>query len=312
MNIFTQKLIASIIPIKLIKNNFNPILLYHSLGSKEQFNKNIDHVKLDVLYNQLEYIQKYWKFVSIDEYANSKKKNGIASVTIDDGYKNIIDESLDVFKSLNIPITLFINSASFEKKIFWRDKVRYLIKKNLVFEFLNNSKLFNKEKIDNFYHITKNPKFNSIQVEKEIDQFLYKKNINLNNELKLCFDDKKYLIKDDLIFYGNHTANHYMLSSLSRQEQYNEINDCKNFIDKLNVNTTKIFGVPFGGENSFNEDTITILRDLDYQILLKSNNSLDGKNFSSQINRFMPKNSNINMTIKYLYIKTLLKNLFRQ
>lgn len=74
MNIFTQKLIASIIPIKLIKNNFNPILLYHSLGSKEQFNKNIDHVKLDVLYNQLEYIQKYWKFVSIDEYANSKKK----------------------------------------------------------------------------------------------------------------------------------------------------------------------------------------------------------------------------------------------
>lgn len=241
-----------------------------------------------------------------------KKKNGIASVTIDDGYKNIIDESLDVFKSLNIPITLFINSATFEKKIFWRDKVRYLIKKNLVFEFLNNSKLFNKEKIDNFYHITKNPKFNSIQVEKEIDQFLYKKNINLNNELKLCFDDKKYLIKDDLIFYGNHTANHYMLSSLSRQEQYNEINDCKNFIDKLNVNTTKIFGVPFGGENSFNEDTITILRDLDYQILLKSNNSLDGKNFSSQINRFMPKNSNINMTIKYLYIKTLLKNLFRQ
>lgn len=299
------------IPSKLIRKNFNPILLYHSLGSDEQFSKNIDHVKLDVLHNQLEYIQKYWKFVSIDEYVNSEKKDGIASITIDDGYKNIIDESLKVFKSLSIPITLFINSSTFKNKIFWRDKVRYLIKNNLVLEFQDNSQIFNKHKINDFYLITKNSEFNSIQVEKEIDQFLYKKNINLNDELKLCFDDKKYLIKDDLIFYGNHTANHYMLSSLSKQEQYNEINDCKNFIDKLNVNKTKIFSVPFGGENSFNEDTIIILRDLDYKILLKSNNSLDSKNFSTQINRFMPQNSDIKITLKYLYIKTLLKNIFK-
>jgi peptidoglycan/xylan/chitin deacetylase (PgdA/CDA1 family) len=311
MNVLTQKIISSMIPIKLVKKSFNPILLYHSLGSKEQFNKNIDHVKLDVLYNQLEYIKKYWKFVSIDEYVNSEKKDGIASITIDDGYKNIIDESLKVFKSLNIPITLLINSSTFKKKIFWRDKVRYLIKKDLVLEFQKNSQIFKKYNINDFYLITKNPKFNSIQVEKEIDQFLYKQNINLNNELKLCFDDKKYLIKDDLIFYGNHTANHYMLSSLSKQEQYDEINDCKNFIDKLNVNTTKIFGVPFGGENSFNEDTVMILKDLDYKILLKSNNSLDSKSFSTQINRFMPQNSNIKITLKYLYIKTLLKNMFR-
>ena len=74
MNIITQKIISSMVPSKLIRKSFNPILLYHSLGSKEQFNKNIDHVKLDVLYDQLEYIQKYWKFVSIDEYVNSKKK----------------------------------------------------------------------------------------------------------------------------------------------------------------------------------------------------------------------------------------------
>lgn len=310
MNTITKKIISYMIPAKLIRKSFNPILLYHSLGSKKQFNKNIDHVKLTILYDQLEYIQKYWKFVSIDEYANSKKKNGIASITIDDGYKNIIDESLEVFKSLSIPVTLLINSSTFKNKIFWRDKVRYIIKNNLVLEFQNKSQIFNKYKINDFYLITKNPKFNSIQVEKEIDQFLYKKNINLNNELKLCFDDKKYLLKDDLIYYGNHTANHYMLSSLSKQEQYNEINDCKNFLDKLNVNTTKIFSVPFGGENSFNEDTITILRDLDYKILLKSNNSLDSRNFSTQISRFMPQNSNIKITLKYLYIKTLLKNIF--
>ncbi len=307
MNLFIQNIISYLIPIKSIKKKFNPVLLYHSLGAIKKFDKNIDHVTLDVLYNQLEYIKKYWKFVSIDEYVNSKSKNGLASLTIDDGYKNIIDESLDVFKSLNIPITLFINSSTFEKKIFWRDKIRYLIENNLVLKFLNNSQIFSKQNINDFYSISKNPKFNSIKVEKEIDQFLYLNNIILKDELKYCFDDKRYLIKDDLIFYGNHTANHYMLSSLSKQEQYNEINDCKNFLNRTNINKTKVFGVPFGGENSFNEDTIEILRDLNYEILLKSNNNLNSKNFSTQINRFMPKNSNIMTTLKYLYFKTLLK-----
>ena len=42
------------------------------------------------------------------------------------------------------------------------------------------------------------------------------------NELK----SNKYLIKDTLVSYGNHTSNHYLLSSLNKQEQYEEIFKC--------------------------------------------------------------------------------------
>ena len=220
MKLFIQNLLLSLFSIKLLTNKFNPILLYHSLGSSSKFVDNIDHVSLEILSIQLKSIQKYWKFVSIDEYVNTKIKKKLACITIDDGYKNVINESLKVFKNLNIPITIFINSSTFEGKIFWRDKIRYFIDHNLVQQYIKNSCIFKKEHIKNFYSISKDPKFSSIQVEKDMDNFLYKESIRIDDSYKCCFDSEKYLIKDDLVSYGNHTANHYMLSSLSKQEQY--------------------------------------------------------------------------------------------
>ena len=43
MRQFIKKIIISFIPIKLICNKYNPIFLYHSLGSNSNFNENIDH-----------------------------------------------------------------------------------------------------------------------------------------------------------------------------------------------------------------------------------------------------------------------------
>ena len=117
MKQFIKKIIIFFVPIRLVCNKFNPIILYHSLGSNLNFNENIDHVDLRTLENQLRIIQKYWKFVTIDEYTAAKNKKGLACLTIDDGYKNVLDESLKVFENLNIPITIFINSSTFLGKI---------------------------------------------------------------------------------------------------------------------------------------------------------------------------------------------------
>ena len=307
MKFLIYKIILPIIPIKLISKSFNPILLYHSLGSKSEFSHNIDHVNLNHLIVQLKKIQKYWKFVSIDEYVNAFNKQGLASITLDDGYKNIIDESLPVFKSLNIPITIFINSSTVSGKIFWRDKIRFLIEKKLVTKFINSSNLFTQDDAKRFYTVSKSPIFNSMKVEKSIDKFLIKENIKLNDNQKLCFDSNDYFIKDNLVSYGNHTANHYMLSSLSKHEQYNEIIQCKNFLDKLDVNKSEVFSMPFGGLNSYNKDTINNLEDLNYKKILKSTNELDQNNSSNTINRLMPKTYKIDKTLKKLYLKKIIR-----
>ena len=72
MNNFFEKLFSPLISMTLITNKWNPVLLYHSLGKTSKFNK-IDHVNLETN-SQLSFIKKYWKFVSIDEYANAKVK----------------------------------------------------------------------------------------------------------------------------------------------------------------------------------------------------------------------------------------------
>ena len=177
----------------------------------------------------------------------------------------------------------------------------FLIEKKLVTKFIKNSNFFEQSDAKNFYSVSKNPIYNSIKVEKSIDKFLIKENIKLNNNQKQCFDNTEYLIKDNLIKYGNHTANHYMLSSLSKKEQYNEIIKCKTFIDSLDVNKSEVFSLPFGGKNSFNDDTIKILEDLNYKKILKSTNNLDQNNYSNIIERLMPKTYKIDNTLKKNY-----------
>ena len=71
---------------------------------------------LNTLEIQLKTVQKYWKFVTIDEYVESKNKKGLACLTIDDRYKNVLDESLKIFENLEIPITIFINPQLFKEK----------------------------------------------------------------------------------------------------------------------------------------------------------------------------------------------------
>ena len=302
-----KNILSSFVPMKLITDNCNPILLYHSLGNSSKFEKNIDHVSLEILETQLKDIQKHWKFVSIDEYVSAKSKKGLASLTIDDGYKNVIDDALEVFENLDTPFTIFINSSTIDGKIFWRDKVRYLIENDLVQKFVNSSLLFKKDHIESFYFITKNPKFNSIKVEKDIDEFLLKENLKISSSYKLCFDNKKYFIEHPLVSYGNHTARHYVLSSLSPQEQHHEIAECKRFINKLNINKSNVFSMPFGGNQSFNSDTLSILNDLNYKNILKSTNNLDTATLSNQINRFMPKTDELEQTMKKLYLKKIIK-----
>ena len=306
MKQFLKKIILSFIPIKLICNKFNPIFAYHSLGSSSNFIENIDHVNLKTLENQLINVKKYWKFVTIDEYVSSKNKKGLACVTIDDGYKNVIEESLEIFESLEIPITIFINSSTFQGKIFWRDKIRYLIENKLVKKFIENSQLFSNDHAEKFYSVSKNPKFNSKKVEEELDSFFLNENLEVKSGNNFCFDDTKYLVSHPLVSYGNHTANHYVMSSLTKDQQFKDILECKNFLKKFNINISNIFCIPFGGKDTFNQDTISILEELNYKATLLSENRLNNITNNNQIDRFMPKNSNIRDVMKTLYLKQLI------
>lgn len=293
--------IFNLFPMYFIK--FNPILLYHSLGKNSNFEKNIDHVDLEVLDSTLKTMKKYFKFVFIDEYITIRDKSKLAVITIDDGYKNVIDEALQVFEYHNIPITIFINSSTFEGKILWRDNIRHIIDNHLEKEFISYSELGN---IKNFYRDTKSPNINSAIVDKKLDLFFEQNNIKI--EQNLCFDSKKYLIKHPLIMYGNHTHSHYVLSSLSKNEQYNEISKTKLFLQKQDINLSNVFSIPFGGIDTYNQDTVEIVKDLGYNSMLLSRSRLNNPTKDTFfIERIMLKNNDLSF-IKKAYFLSLIKD----
>jgi peptidoglycan/xylan/chitin deacetylase (PgdA/CDA1 family) len=261
----------------LLCSNFSPVLVYHAVYENipQHIRANLHNVPPDVIYEHLSYLKKNYRLVSVDELASLSETRGAAAITFDDGYKCVIDNIYDLLINLDIPFTIFVNSASMENRIFWRDKVRYVINNNMVAECELSFEHTRPVEPLPFYRYTKHPSNNSRLVDEELDRFFsYNRiSLNLNN---YCFDDVSYFKSHRLSAYGNHTHNHYVLSSLSQEEQYEEIERTRQFLKSLpNVQVSEVFSIPFGQTRDFNDDTLQILQDLGYRSALLSRQRLN-------------------------------------
>lgn len=309
-------------------NNFfnkftNHILLYHSTYTLEPSNLKglIHNVKPEILYKQIKWLKYYYDIIDIDELINSNKINGKASITFDDAYISVYQETIPLLKLLNIPFTIYVNGVTLKNKAIWRDKIRYIINNKLVDELIDlNKSYFDKNKISKkeFYKKTKTNKINSKTLDKILDNFLLKKKID-QKEICYCYNSYKFFDKDPLITYGNHTYNHYVLSSLSEDEIEEEVIKNHNLLLELNLKTSKILSIPFGGYSDYNSNLYNILKSYKYTGCLISNANLNSSRFLSNnfikiLNRYMVepeykkfKNQTYKLAIKYVLNKILNK-----
>ena len=266
-------------------NRFQPffsshILLYHATFSNipESIKKGLHNVDPETLYRQIKWLKKYFDIVSVDSlFDHHANKVGKLAITFDDAYDSVFLEALPVLETLNVPCTIYINGVTMIKKLFWRDKIRYLINCNLVEDFLRSNQDFCKEKNitkSNFYTQTKNAQSNSKQIDVLLDKYYERKQIFID-KMRFVLTDKGKLKKHPLISYGNHTYNHYVLSSLTKEEQEIEIRENQKLIKNLDINYSKVFSIPFGGAVDFNNDTIELLKKYQYKAFLYSDNKIN-------------------------------------
>ncbi len=259
------------------------ILLYHTTYSKIPGNLcgEIHNVDPEVFYKQLKWLTTYFDVIDIDEYFQTRNKTGKAVITFDDGYKSFSSEGFPILKSLKIPCTVFLCGCTIEKKIFWRDKIRFLINNNLVAEFLKfNSKLPNCDKFlneSNFYQRTKSPFVNSFELDRILDMFMVKKQVLLKT-VRFCAEKESELVDDSLVTYGNHTYDHYVLSSLSEKQQEEQIGKNYEFLRSTGRRISKVFSVPFGGQDHLNQITYDLLKKYGYIGFLYSRGRINTSN----------------------------------
>ena len=267
----------------MIRNLIGNINLnYHSSFKTicEEF-KFIHNVTPQNILKQCLLLKKYFDIISIDELFDLpvEKRNGKVSITFDDAYDNIFDDILIQLSENSIPSTVFIIGNSFNKKPYWRDKIIYLENNtaylNEFIEFLKKETGI-KFNPNNFFKKSKNQNINSYVLDNHLDKFINMHKLNNNIHLNLITNKKK-LIKNKFVKYGNHTLNHYVMSSLSYKEQKKEISENKKILSKLGVETTDVFALPFGTYNDLNTDTIKVLEELGINKILMLNNLINNK-----------------------------------
>jgi len=256
------------------------ILLYHATFSEisENIGSELHNVSPDALYKELKWLTTYFDAVDIDDYFHAADKTGKFVVTFDDGYNSFFQEGFPVIKALKIPCAVFLCGSTMDGKIFWRDKIRFLIGNSLVGDFLEfYHKFSDPDPLLNeatFYRQTKTPSINSLEMDMLLNRFFEKKRINTKN-FEYCVRDKKDLIRDPFITYGNHTYDHYILSSLSEEQQEDQIRKNDELLRSLEVRISKIFSVPFGGQRDFNQASCRLMKKYGYTGFLYSRNRIN-------------------------------------
>ena len=277
----------------------NPVLLYH--GTFREIPKDlaarVHNVHPEKIADQLAYLRKTVRFVTVDEFAASRRTRGLAAVTFDDGYKCVRDFMADILIGLDIPFTIFVNGSTLERKVTWRDKVRAIMGSGLVSECEQSLVRTQKLRGQSFYRYTKDPRNDSRAVDEELDGFLEKSGLR-TEPANRAIDDRIYFMDHPLVSYGNHSHHHYVLSSLDREHQHEEILRTQRLLESIpNIRVSRVFAIPFGEPRDFNQDTVELLADLQYSAALLSRQRLNYRRRKRAgvelIERFMPRDASL-------------------
>ena len=293
------------------KNNGHLVLIYHSsFSEKNKTNSFIHNITPKNILSQITFLSNLYNIVPIDNIFDDESKENKLSITFDDGYENLFDLILPELDNKKIPSTVFLIGNSFNNKAFWREKITYLLEDSKLFMKFRSqyNNYFNYEmKYLSFFKDSKSYKFNSFKLDKYLDEFFTNENIEIETNL---LSDSNKLIDSDYIYYGNHTFNHYVLSTLSYQKQYEEIHKNQIYLNSLKLNTTKVFAFPFGMYTDYNDESISILNELEIDRVLLNNNLINDHSLSKL------KNSEINYldrlttsNNKYLFTYNIIKKL---
>ncbi len=235
-----------------------------------------------LLREYFEYLKKnQYNVISLSSYMNALIKNEDTTkavvFTVDDGYRNFYLNAFKIFREFNYPATIFITSDFINGKLFfWWDTIEYAVmstKKrviNLPNWNLNNIQIkTDSQKAEAVSYIVgfckKLKNTNKLNL---IEKLLELLDVNIsgqpmNEYAPLSWDDIFEMKKHGIEFHP-HTKTHPIMSRISKAQKLEELSEPKQTIEKKLSVPANIFCYPNGGFGDFDEETIGILKSLNY------------------------------------------------
>lgn len=273
---------------------WTPVLLYHGSYPEvpPELGGELHNVTPEQLIQHTRYLRKYVRFVPVDELVTAEKHHGLAALTFDDAYRSVHEHVARPLIEEGVPFTIFVNGSSLEGEVLWRDKVRIVISNDWVEECEAGLPPGMKIPGLSFYKYTKDPRNDSAVVDAALTRFLDSKGA-LATRRPPTVDRAEAFIDSPLVTYGNHSHRHYVLSSLTKEQQREEILRTEEVLDRIpNIRRSRVFSIPFGERKHFNAETIEVLREYGFDAAVLSRQRLNLRRRRMDgfplLERFMP------------------------
>ncbi len=181
LNIFTHDLFFR----KLIKNDCL-ILLYHDVSDNpsEFHEQNNLNVSVETFKNQLDFLQKYYNFISPLDLLTGNFTRPAAMITFDDGIKTNFEIAIKILVKKNISSLHFLNYSPIIGNFFYSGLVSYLYNKKILKDY-------------NFLTVPVKTVHKFLSDKKLLEE-VFKFHGPFANE-----DDLRNFENNDLVFYGN-------------------------------------------------------------------------------------------------------------
>ena len=256
-----------VVSLKRITHNlFHPelgqILMLHrvtSARSRLAANNELEVTSLFLEQTILEYQQKGYRVVDMDEVyrvVKGGKQNGkFVCFTFDDGYLDNYTEAYPVFKKYNCPFTLYLTTDFLERKaLLWWYVLEDLGVGDEEFDAYRK-RIFDLKpsEIENAF---------SEWFPERAYSFAEKVNVMALNDAQL-----KEMVQSGLCQVGCHTVSHPFLSRMDKEEQFQEIVQSKEKLERLLGNAVDHFAYPYG---DYNQDTMDMLKELNFKTAVKT------------------------------------------
>lgn len=277
------------------KTNYPSIFGVTPLQFKEQ---------LLLLKNSGEFVSADDLISHTDSLINSTEKYIL--ITFDDGLKEQYEFGLSILDSLNIPALFFANSINFEqKKVSTVHKIHLLRSIISSDDFLKSILKIDSSKIKsiNTFRAKKIYIYDDEKsaVLKYILNFglTYAEQEKIISNLFLVYYDEAEVLKSlyfndlNLIelaskgFLGSHTHSHYPLGLLKTEEVILELQNSKNFFEKLTTTTINSVAYPYGTQESCTVEVAEIAKKIGYKLGFTTNRGVNiGNENKLLLNRF--------------------------
>ncbi len=262
----------------------------------------------------LKLIRKYKnKIISKESeiYKNQKK----ILLTFDDGLTDHFVVAKELFKKKMTGI-FFIPYLPYKNKKILNVHMSHLILGKVDGKVALNEmkKYINFKKFKNYINFKEKKKFSSRYIDQKtnIETKQFKKIVNYYGNFEITYKILRFLIKKFNIKFkfsdiyltqkqikkmhemgmiiGCHSTSHVPLSKLSYEKQFSEINQSKKFIEKITKKKCSHFCFPYGKKNSYNKNTLIILKklkfDLGYSVENRSVTKNDIKKYYFELPRY--------------------------